>query len=424
MGDSAVDAFTAPGRAWRGEIAPENVQAEALNLAGWLGPRGLGRAAMALPAESALGVARGKLTSAADAAALEGAQSAVTTSGASPLERGSSLEARSAEMYNTPITPRRIEQDYRPEDWQQGLPASMSRPSLERGISLDSRSPNIYNPPNKPPRPFEADYPPERWPNGPPVDAQGNLTHDIEGRPFEPTADIVGRVTSGEADRALEPSQNDQITERLIGSAPASVAQGALPRGAVGAYTRNRGSEGPVRSINYLDSLPPEVANMVIRHEMGHMVDDLAGKVFGVNQVGPQSAIPQIGIAKELRFVYNDLNNPTLAARRSTFPDKDIDISRSSNLRNYGPLVERAAIPAVVSANLKLRGTIQHNDAAPSDTLVAGGDASAPVEKDLTAQEWIANRVSPSQDGISLESGPPAMHNLPGQRRGAKSISP
>jgi hypothetical protein len=66
-----------------------------------------------------------------------------------------------------------------------------------------------YNPPVMPERPFEADYPQRDWPDGPPVDSQGRLTRDKDGRPLDQNSSIIGRNKvpgygpKSEADRSL-----------------------------------------------------------------------------------------------------------------------------------------------------------------------------------------------------------------------------
>jgi len=69
---------------------------------------------------------------------------------------------------------------------------------------------------------------------------------------------------------------------------------------------------------------------------MGHMIEDLAGKIVGYDSVAPMRAISQTGIKNELRAVYNDLNNPLLNQRRVML-GREPDIGKSSVLRNFGP---------------------------------------------------------------------------------------
>jgi hypothetical protein len=65
------------------------------------------------------------------------------------------------------------------------------------------------------------------------------------------------------------------------------------------------------------------------------MVDDLGGQVTGFDRVGPIRAIPQTGIVRQLPGVYNDLNNPDLAAARARNPN--VDPASRPALRNFGP---------------------------------------------------------------------------------------
>jgi hypothetical protein len=143
----------------------------------------------------------------------------------------------------------------------------------ETDASMASRSARIHNPPVKPPRPFAADYP-----SGAPADAAGRLAVDIEGRPLTARW-VVGRNVVGGEDQALSPAEYDAATQAATGAVPEALAARALPRGSIGAYRVVAGPEGPERAIGFLGSLQPQDAEKVVAHEMGHMIDDLAGAI-------------------------------------------------------------------------------------------------------------------------------------------------
>src|SRR5262249_25249882 len=81
---------------------------------------------------------------------------------------------------------------------------------------IESKSAGLYDPPAKPARPFDADYSAEKWPNGPPADAAGQLTRDIEGRRLTAKY-VVGRRMAGGKDEAFPPDQHDTLTKALTG---------------------------------------------------------------------------------------------------------------------------------------------------------------------------------------------------------------
>ncbi|MFI5014542.1 MAG: hypothetical protein ACHQAY_19585 [Hyphomicrobiales bacterium] len=321
LGQSAEAAFTAPGRAWRGEIAPENLQAEAMNMAGWFGPGGLGRAALARPAESVLGMAGGKVASMADAVALERAQGPDTSStptmttyhgspsdfdasqavpvdydpfsggnsfGLSPGARATDQEAAAGKLALT----------------SNALPLG----DLEHGDgndvhSLAQISPRLYLGP-KTLLGFEEDYKPSSWPEGPPVDAQGRLLQDMDGRPLAGKV-VVGRTHVGGASQALPATQLDPVTESLLGKPAAVMALGETqhagsggPRVILGVTNIDSRSGHPL-SIGISSELTPQGAERVHAHELGHVLDQWTDQ-----------RLSDQNLEYELRYVYNTLNNP------------------------------------------------------------------------------------------------------------------
>ncbi|WP_315831119.1 hypothetical protein [Bradyrhizobium prioriisuperbiae] len=172
-------------------------------------------------------------------------------------------------------------------------------------IENASRYTSMYNPPVKPLRPFEMDYP-----KGAPGEPGSRLTVDIDGKPLTAKY-VVGRRVVGGADETLSPAELNAVTQATIGSLPEAVAQGALPKDAIGVYRTVPGPEGLRREIGVLKTLPEDTAKMAVDHEVGHMIDDLTGKYQRLDKGIAVSGIPQDGIKKELYQVYHDLNDPS-----------------------------------------------------------------------------------------------------------------
>jgi hypothetical protein len=184
-------------------------------------------------------------------------------------------------------------------------PKSVELQGLAVENSQASRSPMLYNPPVKPPRPFEADYP-----AGADADDAGNLLFDIEGRPLVAER-VVGRQVVGGGEVPLPPREYDALAEATIGSRPQTIAARQMPGRGVGAYVERSGPGGLIeKDIYVLDSLSPDTAVKVTAHEIGHMIDRAA------RQLANDRGIPTEGIVKELRSIYNDLNNPRLGRQR------------------------------------------------------------------------------------------------------------
>jgi hypothetical protein len=201
-----------------------------------------------------------------------------------------------------------------------GILGLIRRTAPELAESLASRSVFMYNPPVKLPRPFIADYP-----SGTATDATGRLTADIEGRPL--TAErIIGRRTLGGADEALSPAEYDALTKEITGYYPVGVAAREIKDNA-GMFRVTFGPDGrPVYNVLVDKNLPVATKDKVVVHEIGHGIEHIAGRTQGISQSG---------LKTELRNVYNDLNNPDLAARGRLNPNVDAQSNRI--LRNYGP---------------------------------------------------------------------------------------
>lgn len=164
--------------------------------------------------------------------------------------------------------------------------------------ALASRSANLYNPPVKNPRPFD-------YPRGARTDATGRLTHDIEGRPL--VADrVVGRRVVGGEDEAFPASQLDALAAATTGRASEVIPQAALGRD-LGRARFHRHTREPL-GIELSAILTPKQAPPVLGHELGHVIDEMAGQ------------IPTAGLNAELRQVYNTINTGRERTRNLTGP--------------------------------------------------------------------------------------------------------
>lgn len=165
---------------------------------------------------------------------------------------------------------------------------------------MASRSAGMHNPPVKSPRPFAADYP-----AGATGEPGARLAVDIEGRELGAPS-IAGRKVVGGPDEAIAPAQYDAITTAGIGTDPQGYPARALPGRTAGVYRTEAGPLGPVSSILYDRSLNEGAALKVVAHKMGHMIDDLAGK------------LPTAGLTNELKPLYNTLNTGQERGRNLT----------------------------------------------------------------------------------------------------------
>jgi hypothetical protein len=255
----------------------------------------------------------------------------------------------------------------------------------------DTANPGLYDPPVKPSRPFEADYP-----AGAQADATGRLTQDIEGRPLNPGARIVGRSRLGGDDQAIPRTlpAYDALAKELVRGGAEVVEPQLLPKKggkAVHGVTDILPGGVPTRMRLNANLAPEDLLN-VYGHELGHVHDEVAGQ------------INTKGLTGELKTVYNDLNNPSLAQERKSNPNVDPRVRPMLNgwtpetngyrgaeidreyiaeaLRaymhdpNYVKTVApktAEAIRAAVNRNPRLSRSIQFNTLGPLGALVAGG---------------------------------------------------
>ncbi len=127
----------------------------------------------------------------------------------------------------------------------------------------------------------------------------------------------------GGADQAFPPAELNALTEAITGNKPAAVASRQID-GDAGKFRISFDASGnPIYETLLNRNLTPQDAVRVLAHEIGHGIDYFAG------------GVPQDEIVGQLRAIYNDLNNPTLAQRRAT--GQNADPRSNPTLRNFGP---------------------------------------------------------------------------------------
>lgn len=84
-----------------------------------------------------------------------------------------------------------------------------------------------------------------------------------------------------------------------------------------------------------LHTLDAGTARRIVLHMLGHVIELKAGQPCLNEKKETISAIDQHGIDDEIRYVYNDLNNPALGEARSIKPDADQ--ADDPEYRGFGP---------------------------------------------------------------------------------------
>jgi len=181
--------------------------------------------------------------------------------------------------------------------------------------SMASKGVNLYNIKPREARPFEADYP-----KGAPTNAEGLLTTTIDGDPINVGGRVVGRVESG-LDQAFPATQSsyDAIAKEGTGRPAALVARSDLGRGTHGATRVDPETKRPL-GVALSRDLNPAQLQSVYAHEIGHVIDQLAGE------------ITPSGISKELKALYNWANNPNRNAQGEPYQK-----TKSGNLKLWTP---------------------------------------------------------------------------------------
>lgn len=133
-----------------------------------------------------------------------------------------------------------------------------------------------------------------------PNDAGKRLSVDMEGRPL--VADegrIAGRRTVGGSEEAVSPQEFDAIATQAAGGPAETIAKNdkRLQSGVGSVYVDKY--TGELKEIYLSRELTPEKHDLVYGHELGHVIDQIAGEI-------PVNGI----LEKELKPLYNTLNNP------------------------------------------------------------------------------------------------------------------
>jgi hypothetical protein len=149
-----------------------------------------------------------------------------------------------------------------------------------------SRVNGLFNPKPKRQRPLAEDYP-----DGVELNEDGYIAKDIEGRPLDAPY-ILGRRRIDAPDRALTPIDIQRVGEYGIEGPVDRLPASHFRPGSIG---RTHLSFGRPTRIEVLDSLPKAEMDIATAHEVGHVIDALAGQ------------IPTKGLERELDFNYSAL---------------------------------------------------------------------------------------------------------------------
>lgn len=89
------------------------------------------------------------------------------------------------------------------------------------------------------------------------------------------------------------------------------------------------------RALPHLHEFDEASAHHILCHMLGHLLDIKAGQPTLNDSNETISAINQDGLEDELRYVYNDLQNPQLKAARRV--DGNVDPGDGPEFRDFGP---------------------------------------------------------------------------------------
>lgn len=179
------------------------------------------------------------------------------------------------------------------------------------GVDYRSSRGVIVDPPTWPQRSFDVDYP-----AGAKATPTGRLTHDIDGRPINPDAIVVGRRDMGGPDEAVAATQAqvDAVSERLLGTRPEAIARREIG-GDHGRFVRTSLPDGETGyNVLVARDLPDASKVQVSAHELGHGLDYFTAGDRGISTKGHLNSF---------KNAYNDLNNPYEHMRRKN-PNKEI----------------------------------------------------------------------------------------------------
>lgn len=194
--------------------------------------------------------------------------------------------------------------------------------TLEEGLVLE----RLMNLPSLPQRSFTEDFP-----DGYRADPKtGRMMTDVDGRPINPKAVIVGRAFENQDDVPLSDEKADNIIKQLTG------------RGISYDYSRNNAkslsryipnqSGARFGQIAINPDLPDEFKIRTKRHEMGHLFDHIGGTLNDTLDDVPHD------VAEEFFAIYNEQKNPFLGFERLRNPHANPqDVTKG---RNWLPLFD------------------------------------------------------------------------------------
>jgi DNA-binding CsgD family transcriptional regulator len=271
----------------------------------------------------------------------------------------------------------------------------------------------LYNPPSMPERPFEADYPQNDWPDGPPVDAQGRLTQDMDRKPLDPNSVVIGRNKApgygagSEADRSLR--DRIAIIQTLKQGGSRLEMEGRPKNQASGGWAPDFDVNGRFTgrgSAKIADDLDRPIMGLddqeviVLSHELAHSIDfkggpkalrarnmaDFNDRKWGIDHTGHRPEA-RAELESQLERIYTDLNNPVDGPVEIRSPkdhgyqaiDADRELwAEAIRAYMYDPNYIKTVAPEVafmirdhVNRSKSLRKTIQFN-AAPTIVGLGG----------------------------------------------------
>lgn len=283
---------------------------------------------------------------------------------------------------------------------------------LRRPLAKLARSPvnGLFNPKPKPQRPLVKDYP-----DGAELNEAGYITKDIEGRPLH-SSYVAGRTRADIPDEGLTPLDIESVGGMGIEGPIDKVPANQLRPGSLG---RTHVSHGRPTKVEILDSLPKAKKDIATAHEVGHVIDALAGQ------------IPVKGLERELDFNYSALRtgeerksffsrpqdfgykNPHLADRERVAEAIRAYMVDPNYLKTVAPNTA-ARIREYVNSHPELSKIIQFNSIAAGGTLglgMAGQSENSQAAGQLARHDGL-NQITQAllRRGISAQAPKTSAH--------------
>lgn len=178
-------------------------------------------------------------------------------------------------------------------------PTDLEKELVEMGLSSLSPAPQ---------RSFKEDFP-----DGYKADPKtGRMMTDVDGRPINPQAVIVGRAFENQNDIPLSNVDGDNIIEQLTGK---DIEYGIFPDRRGGVYNTYSEFQSEPGTVRLNTAFRPEVRQRIKRHELGHVIDHIGGR-----SLDHLTAIP-LGVRKDFFSIYNEQKNPAYNQERLYNPD-------------------------------------------------------------------------------------------------------